>query len=117
MSRIPHPALLLTRPHPLTIPFACRFIFKQQKLWLDWSLVLLIATAVLITYSTVLLVSLTDPPWAARRWICAGHGPGGACSIQACAAGDPARVQGARLLWEGWVLCPLRAEVWGRTQL
>ncbi|KAM9179799.1 glycerophosphoinositol inositolphosphodiesterase GDPD2 [Mergus octosetaceus] len=32
------------------------FIFKQQKLWLDWSLVLLIATAVLITYSTVLLV-------------------------------------------------------------
>ncbi|NXH13083.1 GDPD2 inositolphosphodiesterase, partial [Bucco capensis] len=32
------------------------FIFKQRKLWLDWSLVLLIATAVLITYSTVLLV-------------------------------------------------------------
>ncbi|EOB03440.1 Glycerophosphodiester phosphodiesterase domain-containing protein 2, partial [Anas platyrhynchos] len=32
------------------------FVFKQQKLWLDWSLVLLIATAVLITYSTVLLV-------------------------------------------------------------
>ncbi|NXI63501.1 GDPD2 inositolphosphodiesterase, partial [Anseranas semipalmata] len=32
------------------------FIFKQQKLWLDWSLVLLIATAVLITYSAVLLV-------------------------------------------------------------
>uniref|UniRef100_A0A669PLQ1 Glycerophosphodiester phosphodiesterase domain containing 2 n=1 Tax=Phasianus colchicus TaxID=9054 RepID=A0A669PLQ1_PHACC len=33
------------------------FIFKQQKLWLDWSLVLLIATAVLITYSAALLVS------------------------------------------------------------
>uniref|UniRef100_A0A663MGP1 Glycerophosphodiester phosphodiesterase domain containing 2 n=1 Tax=Athene cunicularia TaxID=194338 RepID=A0A663MGP1_ATHCN len=32
------------------------FIFKQRKLWLDWSLVLLIATAVLITYSAVLLV-------------------------------------------------------------
>ncbi|KAJ7395534.1 Glycerophosphoinositol inositolphosphodiesterase GDPD2 [Pitangus sulphuratus] len=32
------------------------FIFKQRKLWLDWSLVLLIATAVLITYSSVLLV-------------------------------------------------------------
>uniref|UniRef100_A0A8C2TW10 Glycerophosphodiester phosphodiesterase domain containing 2 n=1 Tax=Coturnix japonica TaxID=93934 RepID=A0A8C2TW10_COTJA len=32
------------------------FIFKQQKLWLDWSLVLLIATAVLITYSAALLV-------------------------------------------------------------
>ncbi|NXL93711.1 GDPD2 inositolphosphodiesterase, partial [Alectura lathami] len=32
------------------------FIFKQQKLWLDWSLVLLIATAILITYSAVLLV-------------------------------------------------------------
>ncbi|NXN22412.1 GDPD2 inositolphosphodiesterase, partial [Nycticryphes semicollaris] len=32
------------------------FIFKQRKLWLDWSLVLLIATAVLITYSTALLV-------------------------------------------------------------
>ncbi|XP_042681370.1 glycerophosphoinositol inositolphosphodiesterase GDPD2 isoform X1 [Centrocercus urophasianus] len=32
------------------------FIFKQQKLWLDWSLILLIATAVLITYSAVLLV-------------------------------------------------------------
>uniref|UniRef100_A0A8B9J1X9 Glycerophosphodiester phosphodiesterase domain containing 2 n=1 Tax=Amazona collaria TaxID=241587 RepID=A0A8B9J1X9_9PSIT len=31
------------------------FIFKQRKLWLDWSLVLLIATAVLITYSAVLL--------------------------------------------------------------
>ncbi|XP_025922104.1 glycerophosphoinositol inositolphosphodiesterase GDPD2 [Apteryx rowi] len=32
------------------------FIFKQRKLWLDWSLVLLVATAVLITYSAVLLV-------------------------------------------------------------
>ncbi|XP_065545510.1 glycerophosphoinositol inositolphosphodiesterase GDPD2 [Lathamus discolor] len=32
------------------------FIFKQRKFWLDWSLVLLIATAVLITYSSVLLV-------------------------------------------------------------
>ncbi|NXQ86763.1 GDPD2 inositolphosphodiesterase, partial [Nyctibius grandis] len=32
------------------------FIFKQTKLWLDWSLVLLIATAMLITYSAVLLV-------------------------------------------------------------
>ncbi|PKU31329.1 glycerophosphoinositol inositolphosphodiesterase gdpd2 [Limosa lapponica baueri] len=32
------------------------FIFKQRKLWLDWSLVLLIATAVLITYSAALLV-------------------------------------------------------------
>ncbi|NXV20730.1 GDPD2 inositolphosphodiesterase, partial [Cepphus grylle] len=32
------------------------FIFKQRKLWLDWSLVLLIATAMLITYSAVLLV-------------------------------------------------------------
>ncbi|XP_064374444.1 glycerophosphoinositol inositolphosphodiesterase GDPD2 [Dromaius novaehollandiae] len=32
------------------------FIFKQRKLWLDWSLILLIATAVLITYSAVLLV-------------------------------------------------------------
>ncbi|KAM9599720.1 glycerophosphoinositol inositolphosphodiesterase GDPD2 isoform 2-T4 [Morphnus guianensis] len=32
------------------------FIFKQRKLWLDWSLLLLIATAVLITYSAVLLV-------------------------------------------------------------
>ncbi|XP_030330544.1 glycerophosphoinositol inositolphosphodiesterase GDPD2 [Strigops habroptila] len=32
------------------------FIFKQRKLWLDWSLVLLTATAVLITYSAVLLV-------------------------------------------------------------
>uniref|UniRef100_A0A8C6YM78 Glycerophosphodiester phosphodiesterase domain containing 2 n=1 Tax=Nothoprocta perdicaria TaxID=30464 RepID=A0A8C6YM78_NOTPE len=31
------------------------FIFKQRKLWLDWSLVLLIATAVLITYSATLL--------------------------------------------------------------
>lgn len=46
-------------PAPLIVPFADRFIFKQRKLWLDWSLVLLIATAVLITYSTVLLVSLT----------------------------------------------------------
>lgn len=51
-------------PAPLTIPFAGRFIFKQRKLWLDWSLVLLIATAVLITYSAVLLVSPTDPAWA-----------------------------------------------------
>jgi len=51
-------------PAPLTIPFAGRFIFKQRKLWLDWSLVLLIATAVLITYSAVLLVSLADPAWA-----------------------------------------------------
>ncbi|NXN41594.1 GDPD2 inositolphosphodiesterase, partial [Rhinoptilus africanus] len=32
------------------------FIFKQTKLWLDWSLVLLIATATLITYSSVLVV-------------------------------------------------------------
>ncbi|XP_072785407.1 glycerophosphoinositol inositolphosphodiesterase GDPD2 isoform X4 [Taeniopygia guttata] len=32
------------------------FIFRQRKLWLDWSLVLLIATAVLISYSSVLLV-------------------------------------------------------------
>ncbi|KFQ45796.1 Glycerophosphoinositol inositolphosphodiesterase GDPD2, partial [Nestor notabilis] len=32
------------------------FIFKQRKLWLDWSLVLLIATAALITYSAMLLV-------------------------------------------------------------
>ncbi|NXF88591.1 GDPD2 inositolphosphodiesterase, partial [Eubucco bourcierii] len=32
------------------------FIFKQRNLWLDWSLVLLIATAVLITYSATLLV-------------------------------------------------------------
>ncbi|KFW88732.1 Glycerophosphoinositol inositolphosphodiesterase GDPD2, partial [Phalacrocorax carbo] len=32
------------------------FIFRQRKLWLDWSLVLLIGTAVLITYSAVLLV-------------------------------------------------------------
>ncbi|KGL77047.1 Glycerophosphoinositol inositolphosphodiesterase GDPD2 [Tinamus guttatus] len=32
------------------------FIFKQRKLWLDWSLLLLVATAVLITYSAVLLV-------------------------------------------------------------
>ncbi|XP_071425252.1 glycerophosphoinositol inositolphosphodiesterase GDPD2 isoform X1 [Pithys albifrons albifrons] len=32
------------------------FIFKQGKLWFDWSLVLLIATAVLITYSSALLV-------------------------------------------------------------
>ncbi|XP_068019683.1 glycerophosphoinositol inositolphosphodiesterase GDPD2 isoform X1 [Melanerpes formicivorus] len=32
------------------------FIFKQRRLWLDWSLVLLVATAVLITYSATLLV-------------------------------------------------------------
>ncbi|NXP40502.1 GDPD2 inositolphosphodiesterase, partial [Leiothrix lutea] len=32
------------------------FIFRERKLWLDWSLVLLIATAVLISYSSVLLV-------------------------------------------------------------
>ncbi|XP_039573423.1 glycerophosphoinositol inositolphosphodiesterase GDPD2 isoform X1 [Passer montanus] len=32
------------------------FIFRQRKVWLDWSLVLLIATAVLISYSSVLLV-------------------------------------------------------------
>ncbi|NXU77367.1 GDPD2 inositolphosphodiesterase, partial [Oreotrochilus melanogaster] len=32
------------------------FIFKQRKLWLDWSLVLLIATAMLIIYLSVLLV-------------------------------------------------------------
>ncbi|NXI38207.1 GDPD2 inositolphosphodiesterase, partial [Galbula dea] len=32
------------------------FIFKQRKLWLDWSLVLLIATAVLTSYLAVLLV-------------------------------------------------------------
>ncbi|KAM6413321.1 glycerophosphoinositol inositolphosphodiesterase GDPD2 [Rhynochetos jubatus] len=32
------------------------FIFRQRKLWLDWSLILLIATAMLITYSAVLLV-------------------------------------------------------------
>uniref|UniRef100_A0A8C5UGI4 Glycerophosphodiester phosphodiesterase domain containing 2 n=1 Tax=Malurus cyaneus samueli TaxID=2593467 RepID=A0A8C5UGI4_9PASS len=32
------------------------FIFKQRKLWLDWSQVLLIATAVLISYSSALLV-------------------------------------------------------------
>lgn len=51
-------------PAPLTIPFAGRYIFKQTKLWLDWSLVLLIATTVLITYSAVLLVSPADPAWA-----------------------------------------------------
>ncbi|KAF4794402.1 Glycerophosphoinositol inositolphosphodiesterase GDPD2 [Turdus rufiventris] len=32
------------------------FIFRESKLWLDWSLVLLIATAVLISYSSALLV-------------------------------------------------------------
>ncbi|KAM4768168.1 glycerophosphoinositol inositolphosphodiesterase GDPD2 isoform 2-T3 [Cyanocitta cristata] len=32
------------------------FIFRERKLWLDWSQVLLIATAVLISYSSVLLV-------------------------------------------------------------
>ncbi|NXY39812.1 GDPD5 protein, partial [Pomatorhinus ruficollis] len=32
------------------------FIFRERKLWLDWSLVLLIATAVLISYSSVLLL-------------------------------------------------------------
>ncbi|XP_010140281.1 PREDICTED: glycerophosphoinositol inositolphosphodiesterase GDPD2 [Buceros rhinoceros silvestris] len=32
------------------------FIFKQRKVWLDWSLVLLIATAGMITYLSVLLV-------------------------------------------------------------
>ncbi|NWV23269.1 GDPD2 inositolphosphodiesterase, partial [Origma solitaria] len=32
------------------------FIFKQSKLWLNWSQVLLIATSVLITYSSALLV-------------------------------------------------------------
>ncbi|NWV00389.1 GDPD2 inositolphosphodiesterase, partial [Upupa epops] len=32
------------------------FIFKQRKLWLDWSLVLLIAAAMLMTYSALLLV-------------------------------------------------------------
>ncbi|XP_053846515.1 glycerophosphoinositol inositolphosphodiesterase GDPD2 isoform X2 [Vidua macroura] len=32
------------------------FIFRQRKLWLDWSLVLLIPTAVLVSYSSVLLV-------------------------------------------------------------
>lgn len=53
-------------PAPLTICFAVRFIFKQRKLWLDWSLLLLIATAVLITYSAVLLVSPTDPTWSSR---------------------------------------------------
>uniref|UniRef100_A0A8C5UGY3 Glycerophosphodiester phosphodiesterase domain containing 2 n=1 Tax=Malurus cyaneus samueli TaxID=2593467 RepID=A0A8C5UGY3_9PASS len=37
------------------------FIFKQRKLWLDWSQVLLIATAVLISYSSALLVSPADP--------------------------------------------------------
>uniref|UniRef100_A0A8C6YS19 Glycerophosphodiester phosphodiesterase domain containing 2 n=1 Tax=Nothoprocta perdicaria TaxID=30464 RepID=A0A8C6YS19_NOTPE len=40
------------------------FIFKQRKLWLDWSLVLLIATAVLITYSATLLVM---PSWPECR--------------------------------------------------
>ncbi|GAB0194939.1 glycerophosphoinositol inositolphosphodiesterase GDPD2 [Grus japonensis] len=39
------------------------FIFKQRKLWLDWSLVLLIATAMLVTYSATLLVSLTVSTW------------------------------------------------------
>jgi len=53
-------------PILLTISFICRFIFKQQMLWLDWCLVLLIATAVLITYSAVLLVSPADPLWLGR---------------------------------------------------
>lgn len=48
-------------PVPLTLLFAGRFIFRQRKLWLDWSLVLLVATAVLISYSSVLLVSPPDP--------------------------------------------------------
>lgn len=59
-------------PGPADCPSARRWFFRQTQAWVDWSPILLAASALLLTYSALLLVSpaARPPSWdpCADRW-------------------------------------------------